>query len=374
MHPEAHSGESACLRRCGLSFRSSMCMFHGWVQLFDRTTTVQPAALSRYARRMWAHAICSPSQLNVIMHVSRVISASSSTTPGPGLSSVSSGPSRVRCAVVRGPFRPVHDTPKRELTGPETLQMPSPCHQPASSTATVSLHISSPYIWWAADPGTYHSCLPPAAILHSRLFQDLLESFSGSCGAAERKQPAASESSGSDCCAHCCPIFSTAAAAHDVSKGARGVCATAPPATHQCLSTAGGSSCVAAPPAAHVTIALPVPADAFAAWLAFVCANPADAEPAAAAAAAGTAGACCPAPARLRLPRLLSTPALQAVLAVADVVNDAHTVQAAARMLGAALFLSPAPPPAADVEVRRLVCASCCGTVVIIYRSRMEHA
>lgn len=352
MHPQAYSGESACLRAALMWLVSSFVDMHvprmgAIVRPHDNSAARCIVQILRVVRgpvhqTSSIYACISPYHPCTVKHYSWTWSISHAE--------------RTFVCPLCDLLRRVHDTPKRELTGPETLQMPFPCHQPASSTANVSLHIVSPYIWWATDPGTFHSILPPAAILHSRLFQDLLESFSGRCAAAERKEPAASESTGSDFCAHCCPIFSTAAGASKAPPRAPGASAVSPPCTHQCLSTAGGGVCVAAPPPAHAAIALPVLADAFAAWLAFVCANPTDVEPAA---AVGAAEACFPAPAPLRRPRLLSTPTLQAVLAVADVVNDVHTVQAAARMLGAALFLSPAPPPAADVEVCPLLWDRC---------------
>lgn len=207
-------------------------------------------------------------------------------------------------------------------------------HHPAgegpSDSVDVSLRVQSPCILWAAanHGGAVFTCLPRAAIHNSSLFQDLL----AECGTPASHQ---ASSTRSPCGAGC---------SADVNSG------MVPPSVCRAPNGPGGISNPCPPAPTAPTVTLPVPPAAFAAWLSFVCMDTGAAEPA----ASGHMHTACGAePAALRQPRLLPAEALQGVLQVADLVIDMRTVEVAARMLGAALFLSPTHPSAAAVEVRR---------------------
>lgn len=212
-----------------------------------------------------------------------------------------------------------------------------PAGQSTSDSGGVSLRVQPPCVLWAPAnrSGAVFTHLPTVAIQHSQLFQDLLTA----CGTP----------STADCPYHASSVRSDdfAVGCPDSKSGCPDSKSTAAHNGGQAPPGPTGNPTPPPPPTAP-TVMLPVPSDPFAAWLDFVCVS--TAEPAVSCHSHLT---CCAEPAALRQPRLLPAEELQGVLQVADLVIDMRTVETAARMLGAALFLSPTPPSADAVQVRR---------------------
>lgn len=224
------------------------------------------------------------------------------------------------------------------------------CPAPAPSPATVSLYITCNHIYWAAtDAASTARCcsnrLPHAAIMHSQLFQDLIGAYGNSASpAGDAQSPVGTPlQCGSPLAARVCCNHAPESPQSD-SSGAS--CDTPMCPANAAFSAERGVAGAPAGPSAAITVRLAVPADSFAQWLDFVTAAP----------AAGPPAACSGTDVPMRKAGAPSVATLHAALHVADVVIDMHTISTAARMLGAALFLAPLPPPASAIEVRKPHC------------------
>eukprot|EP00892_Ulva_mutabilis_P003962 jgi/Ulvmu1/1938/UM012_0098.1 len=228
------------------------------------------------------------------------------------------------------------------------LTMQLPMQQYGTGGAPVNLLVTASNIYWDAtgsassSPYTF-TCLPQEAIKRSQFFQDLL----AACGGDTHTSTASLCPSGhppSQRCPSllCCTDEPSPNSSESVSSlvcCGTAACMESPFTSLRAASPAFTAAPIEGPGA--TTVQLVVPADAFAAWLDFALST----EPPPAASDAVSA-----AHAPVRKATVLTTPELLALLQVADVLIDVATITRAAPMLGAALFLAPAPPPAAAVD------------------------